>query len=272
MALIDQLRLLDRALRDPGVRAGLKKTRSRDAAVLAACDQARFDAVALRQSEMIRDRWWRARFPGTLAGAAHASGGTTADVARAALASEHYDRRQGEDETGRVLLGWLVEQDLPAWLLEVAAYEYVIGVGLPRRARGLGVDLALERELLPEGSHFFEASPSRGKVALATRAAVLPLELRAGELRVALASGRAPSRKLLAAPATSPLVFAVEGEEALELELPPIAVDLVSLVAAPIDEKALVAGFAPEDRREVRAGLALLVKLGVVSRGPRKAK
>lgn len=270
MGLIEQLRLLDRALRDPAMRAALAKPRDKDEKVLAAVDPKRFGAVALRQSEMVRDRWWRTRFPATLEGAAHARKETTADVARAALASPHYDRREGEDETGRVLLGWLAETKPPTWLRDVASYEYVIGIGLPRRARGRAIDMAVERALLPEGTLFLEPAPYRGEqVALATRVTILPLEHRASELRATLASGKAPPKKALVPEALAPLVFAVEGNEALELQLPQVAVDIISLVAAPMDEKALIEGFAREDRKVVREAISSLQKLGVVARGRR---
>ncbi len=122
MALLDQLRLLDRALRDVRVREALRtgdrggrrlarfagSVAPADLAVLRAVDARRFEAVAQRQAEMIRDRWWAARFPGVLAGTALALGATSREVALGALAQAQQVKkivdkaRAGGVATGRL--------------------------------------------------------------------------------------------------------------------------------------------------------------------------
>ncbi len=286
MALLDQLRLLDRALRDVRVREALRtgdrggrrlarfagSVAPADLAVLRAVDARRFEAVAQRQAEMIRDRWWTPRFPGVLAGAARALGATTRDVALGALASPYFDRREGEDETGVALLGFVLAREDrsedPEWLADLIAYEYLVSVGLPRRLRKQKVDEGLEQRTLPEGTRFLvPASKRAGKeeLVLARKLVVLPAEYPVSQLRDALRGGQEVP-ELEAEPHA--VVFVIDAEGATELRTPALAHDLLDMLGqAPVASSGVLAAFDPQDRRAAHTALALLVEAGVVA-GP----
>ena len=293
MSLLDQLRLLDRALRDVRVREALRtgdrggrrlarfagSVAPADLAVLRAVDARRFEAVAQRQAEMIRDRWWTPRFPGTLAGAARAIQATTRDVALGVLASASYDKREGEDETGAALLGFVLgredRSEDPAWLQDLLAYEYLVAVGLPRRSRAEKLDLALEQRLLPEGTRFIEplakkaAKGKAAEISLARKVIALPLEYPASDIRESLRTNQDVPDEI--EPEPHVVVFVLEPEAATELRVPAVGHDVLDMVmAAPIEGKSLLEAFGA-DRVEVYSVLEALIDSDIVA-GARPAR
>ena len=243
-----------------------------DLAVLRAVDARRFEAVAQRQAEMIRDRWWTARFPGTLAGTALGIAATTRDVALGALAAPTFDRREGEDETGIALLGYVLGREDrtedPEWLADLVAYEYLTAVGLPRRAGKQVVDLALEARALPEGTRFLDnvpKKPAKDDLALARRVVVLPVEYPVGEIREALRAAQEVP-ELDASPGV--IVFLVDEEGATEIHVPALGHDLLDVLGqGPVPPAAILDAFDPEDKRAAHGALSVLVEAGVVT-GP----
>jgi hypothetical protein len=283
LALLDQLRLLDRALRDVRVREALRtgdrggrrlarfagSVAPADLAVLRAVDARRFEAVAQRQAEMIRDRWWSARFPGTLAGTALALAATTREVALGALAAPSFDRREGEDETGIALFGYVLgredrTQD-PEWLADLVSYEYLTAVGLPRRAGKKTLDQGLEARALPEGTRFLDTlpkKPSKEDLALARRVVVLPVEYPVSEIRDALKAGQEVP-ELDATPGV--IVFLVDEEGATEIHVPALGHDLLDVLGqGPVPPATILDAFDPEDKRAAHGALSVLVEAGVV--------
>lgn len=285
MALLDQLRLLDRALRDVRVREALRtgdrggrrlarfagSVAPADLAVLRAVDARRFEAVAQRQAELIRDRWWTPRFPGILLGTAKALEGTTRDVALGALASPAYDRREGADDTGSALLGYVTGREDrtndPEWLADLVAYEYLISVGLPRRAKNQPVDAALEQRVFPEGTRFLEAPTKKARAAdlvPARKAVLLPLEFPVSQIREALLAGQEVDAEVETEPHV--LVFVIEADAANEHPFPARAHDVLDmLIAAPLEGRKLLEAFEPFDRVEVFTVLEALHTAGVVA-------
>jgi hypothetical protein len=286
MALLDQLRLLDRALRDVRVREALRtgdrggrrlarfagSVAPADLAVLRAVDARRFEAVAQRQAELIRDRWWAPRFPGILLGAAKALGGTTRDVALGTLASPVFDRREGADETGAALLGYVLGREDrtndPEWLSELVAYEYLVALGLPRRAKGetARLDVSLEERILPEGTRFLEV-PKKAKahdLSLARKVVVLPLEFPVSQIREALLAGQDVAGDVDGEPHV--LVFTFEKEGATEQSFGARAHDVLDLIAAaPLEGVRLLESFEVEDRYEVHGIVSALVDAGILT-------
>jgi hypothetical protein len=288
MSLLDQLRLLDRALRDVRVREALRtgdrggrrlarfagSVAPADLAVLRAVDARRFEAVAQRQAEMIRDRWWTPRFPGTLAGAARAIQATTRDVALGVLASASYDKREGEDETGAALLGFVLgredRSEDPAWLQDLLAYEYLVAVGLPRRSRAEKLDLALEQRLLPEGTRFIEplakkaAKGKAAEISLARKVIALPLEYPASDIRESLRTNQDVPDEI--EPEPHVVVFVLEPEAATELRVPAVGHDVLDMVmAAPIEGKSLLEAFGADDREAAHTAVRVLIEAGVLA-------
>lgn len=286
MALLDQLRLLDRALRDVRVREALRtgdrggrrlarfagSVAPADLAVLRAVDARRFEAVAQRQAEMIRDRWWTARFPGILGGTALALAATTREVALGALASPSFDRREGEDETGVALLGYVLGREDrtndPDWLSDLIAYEYLVAVGLPRRMRKEKVDDQLELRALPEGARFLEPQGKKGgkeDLALARKIVVLPSEYPSSDIRDALRAGQEVP-EMDAEPHA--VVFVIEPEGATELRIPAIGHDFLDLlVQGPLPSSTALDAFDQDDKKAAHSAIALLIESGVVT-GP----
>ncbi len=286
MALLDQLRLLDRALRDVRVREALRtgdrggrrlarfagSVAPADLAVLRAVDARRFEAVAQRQAEMIRDRWWKDRYPGALAGTALAIGAGTREVALGALASPSFDRREGEDETGVALLGFILSREDrtqdPEWLADLLAYEYLVATGLPRRAGNKAVDPTLEQRLLPEGTRFLAPQarkPAKSDLALARKLVVLPSEYPSDEIREALRAGQKVP-ELDSRPHV--VLFLLEEEAATEVRAPALAHDLLDMLGqGSVAPEKILEAFSPEDKRDAYAALKALVEASVVQ-GP----
>jgi len=290
VALLDQLRLLDRALRDVRVREALRtgdrggrrlarfagSVAPADLAVLRAVDARRFEAVAQRQAEMIRDRWWKDRYPGALAGTALAIGAGTREVALGALASPSFDRREGEDETGVALLGFILSREDrtqdPEWLADLLAYEYLVATGLPRRSKNKPVDQGLEQRLLPEGTRFLAPQarkPAKADLALARKLVVLPSEYPSDEIREALRAGQNVP-ELDARPHV--VLFLLEEEAATELRAPALAHDLLDVLGqGSVAPDKILEAFSAEDKRDAYAALKALVEAGVVQ-GPLPAE
>jgi hypothetical protein len=274
VSLLAQIRWLDRALRDPAARNRSPPLAREDLSVIRTVDAGRLLAVSTRQAEMIRDRWWRRRLPATLEGIARVFRESTLEVTRRVLASPFYEAREGEDEKGTVLLGWLVERaretPVPSWLLALAAYEYVLSIGFPRRCHGLACEDGLEADLLPEGSLFLEPSARplrphemKGTVALARRVALLPLEHDVGAIRAALLLGRRPERRALV-PRPRAVAFIEQGMGAIEAEVSSVACDLLSLLSSPLPLETLRPALEPGGRRELREALTGLSRLGAI--------
>lgn len=154
MGLLEQMQAVDRLVRHPGeLGSGRGLPTPEDREVLGTIDARRLAAVSKCHARMVLGRWWLPRFPATLA----ALGGDPAvdGLARELVSSDRFERALEEDLTAAVLVPGLLDAleagRLPGaapWVRELLAYEYLLAVGLPRRAANEPVDPEVEARLL----------------------------------------------------------------------------------------------------------------------------
>jgi hypothetical protein len=148
------------------------------------------------------------------------------------VASPHFERAEGEDvkATAFVLGAVEVVAARPAahvpWLDDLLAYEYLLAVGLPRRAQGEPVDDALEARLLAP-ARWFEGGRLRRRVV------ALPVRWPVGAWHEGTVEDEEPEPRAH--------VLAVVEDEVVEVEAPVEALDALALLAAGQDDKALAA-------------------------------
>lgn len=230
MSLLEQMQTVDRLVRRPGDLAALVARGGEDAAVLSTIDARRLEAVGRMQALLTLGRWWQPRFPA----AVESLTGERApeELALALVGSPSFERAEGEDVKGTAfVLGALelaashqLRDDMP-WLEELLAYEYLLAVGLPRRAQGEDVDEALEQRLLGKRTRWFEGGR------LARRIVALSVTWPVGDWHEGIVEDDEPA----------PLVhmLAVVGDEVAEVEAPGQAIDALHVLAAGGDDKAV---------------------------------
>lgn len=246
MALKEQILHLDRLLRN----ASVSDPDSKDSAVFASVDMKRLRAFGHYMADKVVHRFWGERFPATIRGIAFALGDhetPLSEVARRVMATAHFENTIGEDVTGSALLGWLCEQrsQLPAWLLEMAGYEYLLSCALPRLAHNESRDLAMEKELLPE-LQLIEAvkdpeNTPKDALQLTKTLAFVCFEYPVTELQEVLSCGGMIEAEV--EPEAQAVLLAVDQDGLLELDAGYPAADLLQLCAQPQSPEQLEAIF-----------------------------
>ncbi len=148
MGLADQMRHTEELMRRPGQLGALVSAGGDDGAVLATIDAGRLAAVAANHARHVVDRWWGRRFSGTTR--------ALDAVARELVASDRFCEAVGEDVTAAAIVHATLDrldadEELAAarvWLPELLAWEYLLAVGLPRRAASEAIDEAVEARVL----------------------------------------------------------------------------------------------------------------------------
>lgn len=237
MGVLAQMLAVDRVVRDPAALPGLLAggpdgLAPADAEVLATVDRARLEAVADSQALALLGRWWAPRFPGAIESATAALGDPTA-LARALCAAPSFERAEGEDRTGAALVHGLLDlaaagrtHDAP-WLEELLAYEYLLEVGLPLRARGEPVDAALEARLLGPRATWLAGGRLRGELV------ALACEWPVGAWHEGQVDDDEPDPRLH--------VLGVLGDEVVEVEVSPQARPALELLAQGAPDEQLAA-------------------------------
>lgn len=229
MSLLEQMEAVDRLVRRPGDLPALLAGGGDDAAVLATIDAKRLDAVARMQALLTLGRWWQPRFPGAVESLTGAL--PQEELALALVGAPAFERAEGEDvKATAFVLGALdlAERgrlgDAP-WLEDLLAYEYLLAVGLPRRAQGEPVDEALEARLLGPRTRWFEGGR------LARRVVALTVAWPVGAWHEGTVEDEEPEPRVHA--------LAVVDDEVAEVEAPVPALDALTLLAAGRDDKAI---------------------------------
>jgi len=256
VSLREQMDAVELLMRRPGELGRLAAAGGGDAAVLATIDPARLEAVARVQAGLVLARWWAPRFPAVVA--ALTAGASRAGLAADLVAADAFEAAQGEDELGSAFCGGLLELAAAGWeapdgLLELLAYEYLLAVGLPRRAVGEPVDADLEARL------FAASGVSR---------------LTGGRLArpVVVGAFAAPVSALHEDPAVDPeaveapeaVLLLADAEGATEVGVGAEVVDALELLAGGAPDAALADALGTETWAELRADLA---ELGVLAPG-----
>ena len=232
MGLNEQMGAVDRLMRRPQDLHELLAGGGDVSEVLAKVDVERAKAVHAVFAELIVARWWQPRFPATLAALRHFLG---EEYASWLVGQESLLLAEGEDLRGSALGGAVLSlagapQDLPPgatplpeWLSELCAYEYLLAVGLPRRAEGEALDCALEAGLLPDAVWL-----SGGR--LTHEVLVAPFNWPVGELQ------EEPHE---AEPDAHVRLLWVEDQSAAEVEGPHLAGDVLDLLSKGLDDEAI---------------------------------
>jgi len=247
VGLLEQMLAVEALVRRPDQLTALSAGDGEDAQVLATIDEARLEAVAITFANLALGRWWRPRFPATLSAIEDPLA-----LARQLVASPWFERAEGEDLTGVVLVQGLLdalEQGLTAAppTRDLLAYEYLLEVGLPRRAAGEAIDAGAEARLLE--NHVEWLSGGRLTLPVVACRFEFPVSaLRAGEDAAETPEG---------------ILFLLDPEGATELEVDGIVVDALELLAQEADDASLHAAF--DDEAEAEALLAWLRELGVIA-------
>lgn len=229
MGLLEQMEAVDALVRRPGDLPGLLARAGDDAAVLGTIDPARLDAVARMQALLTLGRWWQPRFPGAIESLTARI--PAEELALALVGAASFERAEGEDVKGTAfVLGAL---DLVAagrvrevpWLEELLAYEYLLAIGLPRRAVGEAVDADLEARLLGGRTRWFEGGRLRRPVV------ALTVGWPVGAWHEGNVEDEEPEPRVHA--------LAVVDDEVAEVEAPPKALEALELLAEGQDDKAV---------------------------------
>lgn len=249
------------------LRAGETDLAPEDLTVLAGIDMDRLEAFSSYTAEKISERFWLERFPGTLRGIAQAYVGPEAPFTTAAsliLPSAHFDRAVGEDRTGAALCGWLVENEPPHWLRDLAAFEYLLSCGLPRRAQSQSVDEELETKLVPSLSIFWPPSElPAGHYGLAGPLAAAHFDVPVRSLQEVLGSGVSwPAEEIPEEPESLIVVFEEDGLAELAPSWPEI--DLLQFCSEPKSLAQLQSAFPWP---ELMGAVAGLVEAGLLKQG-----
>lgn len=254
MSVLEAMQQVDRLIRHPEELARAQEGPL--AALVSTIDPARLEAVHRSQAELVLARWWEPRFPAAVATLAWALGDEGRDGRAAAgrllLRSDAFEQAVGEDETAAALVGAVQgalgsgELSAPAWLSELLAYEYLLSVGYPRRARGEPIDAALEERLLPAGASWLTGGRLLHEVLLC------PFAWPVAELE---------DEPHDAEPDPHARAFALVGGELLDAPLPDAAGDALTLLAAGAGDEVLRAALA----EEADDALGWLRELGLVA-------
>ena len=255
MGLNEQMAAVDQLMRRPQDLSAILSVGDDVAQIAATVDPERAAAVHAVFAELVVARWWQPRFPATVAALRHFLGEGCASwlVGQAGFLSAEGEDLRGS-ALGRGVLRLIELQaegasepagldQVPEWLLELCAYEYLLAVGLPRRAAGEALDAELEQALLPDATWL-----QGGR--LSHEVLVVPFAWPIADLQ---------EEPHDADPDPHLRVFWVEGSSAAEVDAPHIAGDALALLAAGADDAAIEA--LDEDGA---AALAWLQELGLL--------
>lgn len=247
---------VDQLMRRPQDLAALLGGGGDVAEIVSTVDEERALAVHAVFAELIAARWWQPRFPATVAALRHFLG---EDYASWLVGQDCLLEAEGEDLRGNALGGGVLAAvaaaegeagelpkdagELPEWLAELCAYEYLLAVGFPRRARSETVDEALEAKLLA-GATWFEGGR------LSQRVLVAPFTWPVSELQ------EEPHE---AEPDPHLRLFWLEGASAVEVDAPHLAGDVIELLANGAEDSTILAV-----DEECEAALAWLRELGLL--------
>lgn len=148
MGLKEQILCLDRRLRQIDSTPDC----SGDQTILATAEPKRLAAFGEYLAEKIYQRFYSERLSATLLGCARVLYGPDAQplrVVKAIVGSECFEQTIGEDVTGAAIFGWFCRhlERWPQWLIDVAAYEYIVHVAFLVRDRELEINEELEQQL-----------------------------------------------------------------------------------------------------------------------------
>jgi len=233
VGLNEQMGAVDQLMRRPQDLAALLGGGDDVAQIVSTVDGERAEAVHAVFAELIAARWWQPRFPATVAALGHFLG---EGYASWLVGQPCFLEAEGEDLRGNALgRGVLAavggaelpagSSELPEWLGELCAYEYLLAVGLPRRASGEEVDAAFEAELLP-GATWFEGGR------LTKRVLVAPFTWPVAELQ---------EEPHDAEPDPHLRLLWIEEGAAAEVEGPHLAGDVLELLAAGSEDAVVLA-------------------------------
>lgn len=253
MSLTAQMEWVERLMRHPERLDEAAHLPGEDGQVLASVDRDRLAAVSASYFGRVVGRWWEPRFPATVAvlGAQ--------DLGVEVMRSAWFESARGEDVDARALVNGLLDAveadrlEAPGWLWELAGFEYVLNVGLPRRQSGDSCDLATEARLLGDHVSWLEGGRlARPLVACWWRWPVSEIHERL------VVEGEPPP--VLEAGALKAWLVSLSGDEVLEVEASDVLVDSLSLLADGAADAAICEVMG-NDGEEL---LAWLVELGLL--------
>lgn len=229
MGLLEQMQAVDRLVRRPGDLKDVLAAAGDDARALSTIDPARLDAFSRMQALLTLGRWWQPRFPAVVESLAEELG--PEDLARALVATPAFERAEGEDVKATAFVLGVLELaekgtfgDAP-WLGDLLAYEYLLSVGLPRRAQRLDLDVDVEAKLLGKRVRWFEG----GRLAL--QLAALKVGWPVGSWHEGTVEDEEPEPRLH--------LLGVVEDEVVEVEAPATAIDALHLLVKGQDDKAI---------------------------------
>ena len=230
MGLAEQMEAIDRLMRRPQDLDELLAGSAEDAAVLGTVDRPRLQATHGAFAELVVARWWRPKFPAVIATLEHFLGADQAAsylVGHPAFLTAEEEDLRGSALGGAILAGVSGSKlaKLPAWLPELLAYEYLLALGLPRRARGEEVDAELEARLIPDAAWLSGGRLSREVLLAGFSWPVDALQEEPHETEPD------PHARLLY----------VEGQAVLDTSAPDVAGDVLELLAAGGDDATIAA-------------------------------
>lgn len=231
MGLLEQMAAVDRLVRRPETLKAAIDQGGPDAATLSTIDPARLDAFARMQALLTLGRWWQPRFPAVVDALAEDQGQEA--LARALVAAPAFEKAEGEDVKATAFVLGVLDLaaagafgDVP-WLVDLLAYEYLLAVGLPRRAQRLDLDVDVEARLLGKRVRWFEGGR------LARPVAALQVGWPVGAWHEGTVEDEEPEPRLH--------MLAVVEDEVAEVEAPATAAEALHLLAKGQDDKAVAA-------------------------------
>jgi len=213
VSLLEDMLALERVRRRP---ADLERE-AQAHPVLHTVEPQRLRAVSASFARHVLGRWWQPRFGATFSQVADPAG-----LATRLIAGDAFEAAVGEDETAAVLIQGVLalreagQLEAPEWLEDLLAYEYLLEVGLPRRAQGLEPDAAAEARLFVGRVRWFEGGRLSRPLAVAQFAVDV----------AALREGEEPEEEC------PPLAFGWDADGALEVPLSYEAADALELLAS----------------------------------------
>lgn len=229
MGLVEQMQAVERLVRRPADLKDLLAKGGDDASTLATIDPARLEAFARMQALLTLGRWWQPRFPAVVESLGEELG--QEELARALVAAPTFERSEGEDVKATAFVLGVLELaekntfgETP-WLGDLLAYEYLLSVGLPRRAQGLDLDVDVEARLLGKRVRWFEGGR------LARSIAALKVGWPVGSWHEGTVEDEEPEPRLH--------LLGVVEDEVVEVEAPPTAVDALHALVKGEDDKAI---------------------------------
>lgn len=290
MALEQQIKALDHLLRNSQSRAQWRQTQTLpedlakaggsltddDRAVLTAMDGPRLQAFADYMADKVVRRFWLERFSGTIHGLCRLHRPqplSFVSLGQEVLASEFFDQIDGEDSTGVALFGWFLStiakspERWPAWLKQLAAYEYLLTIAFPRWLEQAEAEPGLESELFPQAQRFqCQEASEPGQYRLVKELVFCPFDYPISYLQEVLDCGGDIDGEV--EPEPEGVLFVLEPDGAIELEASYPYIDILQLCVRPQSQAELEAMFPdlPEAQGLAQV-LADLEELGCLEKG-----